>query len=216
MYVNIIIPTCGRLESLKQTIKSIKESDYKKVFIFIVADGFIDEIKEFSDTQTTIIHNPERRDWVFSMNKALKLIDGDYFIYAADDIYFQVDCISKAVEAMERIFPSGDALVSLKQRHKRSGGAFGLMGRKFVNRFPDKAAFCPDYIHFGADKELRLFAERVKLYHLCFAAIVDHNRALRDRTYELGMEVKERDMRIKTIKRKRDLFWGESFERINE
>lgn len=225
MVVNIIIPTYKRFESLKKTMQSIKNSDYKETFTTIVADGFDDRNGHFKDSQTNILYNSERKGWIFSMNRVLKLIDEDLYFYGADDIQFFPDCISKLVKAMKEIFPTGDGLVSARQhlilsrnriKHKKSGGAFGLMGRKFVDRFPDRAVFCPDYFHGGSDRELRNFAVRAGAYHLCQDAIVLHSREEKDETRRLRKEAQPQDHETHRMRMDRGLFWGESFERIRQ
>jgi len=225
MIVNIIIPTYKRFESLRKTMHSIKNSDYKKTFTTIVADGFDDRNDHFKDSQTNVIHNSERKGWIYSMNRVLKLIDGDLYFYGADDIQFYPDCISKLVKAMREVFPSGDGIVSTRQhmvispdriKYKKCGGAFGLMGRKFVDRFPDRTVFCPDYFHGGSDRELRDFAARTGLYHFCQDAIVVHDRMARDETRKLRKEASPQDNKIRETRRERELFWGESFERVRK
>lgn len=221
MYVNIIIPTYKRFESLKRTMNSIKNSDYGKIFTYIVADGFDDRNDHFKNNQTTIIYNSERKDWPYSMNKALGQIDGDLFLYGADDIQFYPDCISRLVEAMKNIYSSGDGIIGLKQRQKRSGGAFGLMGKKFVERFPDRAVFCPDYIHFGSDAELRNFAVKMGLFYYCTDALVTHDRSFRregsyDETFQLGREMRDRDLGTYKMRRRKGFLWGENFHRLHK
>lgn len=225
MIVNIIIPTYKRFESLKKTMHSIKNSDYKETFTTIVADGFDDRNDHFKDRQTNVLYNSERKGWIFSMNRVLKLIDGELYFYGADDIQFFPDCISKLVKAMKEIFPTGDGLVSARQhvilsrdmiKHKKTGGAFGLMGRKFVDRFPERAVFCPDYFHGSSDRELRSFAVRAGAYHLCQDAVVLHSREIKDETRRLRKEVQSQDNEIRRMRQEGGLFWGESFERVRE
>ena len=223
MIVNIIIPTYKRFESLKKTMYSIKNSDYKETFTTIVADGFDDRNDHFKDSQTNILYNAERKGWVYSMNRVLGLIEGDLYFYGADDIQFYPDCISKLVKAMKMIFPTGNGLVSAKQHMilsqkkinpKKCGGAFGLMGRAFVDRFPDHQVFCPDYSHGGADRELRNFAVKAGCYHFCQDAIVLHSRDVKDETRRLRKEASPQDNETMKIRRDRELFWGETFERV--
>ena len=223
MIVNIIIPTYKRFESLKKTMHSIKNSDYKETFTTIVADGFDDRNEHFKDSQTNVLYNAERKGWIFSMNRVLNLINGDLYFYGADDIQFFPDCISKLVNAMKEIFPTGDGLVSVRQdmilshdriNHKKCGGAFGLMGRKFIDRFPERAVFCPDYFHGGSDRELRNFAVRAGIYHFCQDALVLHSRMEKDETRRLRKEASSRDNETRKTRKARGLFWGETFERV--
>jgi len=222
MYVNIIIPAYKRFESLKRTLHSIKESDYKKTFTTVVVDGFQDDrYAQLKDNQTDITYNSKRIDWPRCMNEALKRIEGDLFLYGADDIKFYPDCISKLVESMKSLYPSGDGLIALKQSQKRSGGAFGLIGDKFVERFPDREVFCPDYLHFGSDTELKDFAVKAGLYYFCTDAVVWHDRSFRrpevqDEAFNIGRAGKDRDIETYRTRRRKGFLWGENFHRIHE
>lgn len=222
MYVNIIIPTYKRFESLQRTLHSIKKSDYKKTLTTVIVDGFQDDRHtQLKDSQTAVVYNPERKDWPRSMNEALKRIEGDLFLYGADDIQFYPDCIRKLVETMESVYPSGDGLVALKQSQKRSGGAFGLIGNKFVERFPERAVFCPDYLHFGSDAELRDFATKVGLYYFRTDAVVFHDRSFRsaavhDEAFDIGRAARARDLGTYKMRRRKGYLWGENFHRLNK
>ena len=222
MYVNIIIPAYKRFESLRRTLYSIKVSDYKETHTTIVVDGFKDDrYAQLKDGQTTLISNSERKGWPGSMNKALKLIEGDLFLYGADDIAFYPDCISKLVESMNNLYPSGDGLISLKQVQKRSGGAFGLMGNKFVERFPERTVFCPDYAHFGSDTELRDFATKAGLYYYRTDAVVWHDRSFRseavhDEAFTIGRAARAGDLRTYERRKRKRYLWGENFHRLHK
>lgn len=222
MYVNIIIPAYKRFESLKRTLRSIKESDYKETCAIVVIDGFQDDrYAQFKNDQTTLIYNSERIGWPASMNKALKLTGGNLFLYGADDIKFYPDCISKLVESMNSLYPSGDGLVTLKQSQKRSGGAFGLMGNKFVERFPERAVFCPDYDHFGSDAELRDFATKAGLYYYRTDAVVWHDRSFRseavhDEAFTIGRALRAGDLGTYKTRKRKGYLWGENFYRLHK
>lgn len=220
MYVNIIIPAYKRFESLRRTLRSIKKSDYKKTLTRVIVDGFQDDrYAKLEDSQTTVVYNSERRDWPRSMNEALAQIEGDLFLYGADDITFYPDCISKLVESMNNIYPSGDGLIALKQSQKRSGGAFGLIGNKFVERFPGRAVFCPDYFHFGSDTELRDFAVKAGLYYYRTDALVWHDRSFRsavvqDEAFDIGRAARAGDLGTYKMRRRKGYLWGENFHRL--
>ena len=216
MHVDILISTYDRLELLKKCIKSIMDGDYKDVSIFVVVDGNKSLFNKLLREPVTMILNEKRMGYVFSMNRAFReMEEADAVLYASDDLMFWPNCISNAVKAMKEHFPDNDGLVALKQIQKESGAAFGLLGRKFINRFPNNIVFCPDYIHYGCDRELKKVARRLDRFYQCREAIVSHSR-LHDNTYNLAQEVRGRDGETRRIRRKRRLFWGEAFERVRE
>lgn len=213
MHIDILIPTYDRLEPLKKCIKSIVDSDYKNLSTVIIVDGNKKMLDGLKDEPIEILFNPERMDYVFSINKAMKHTAGDAVLYASDDLLFWPDCISNAVKAMKEHFPDTDGLVVLKQVHKESGSAFGLLGRKFINRFPDSAVFCPEFIHYAGDTELKRFARSIERFYQCREAIVDHSRP-HDNTRTLAREVKRHDKRTHSRRKERRFIWGYNFERI--
>lgn len=216
MYVNVLISTYDRLELLKRCIKSIVNSDYKDVSIFVVVDGNKLLFDKLLGEPATMILNEKRMGYVFSMNRGLREMgEADAVIYASDDLMFRPNCISNAVKAMKEHFPDNDGLVALKQAQKESGVAFGLLGRKFINRFPNNMVFCPDYIHYGCDKELERVAKQLERIYQCREAIVSHSR-LHDNTYNLAQEVRGRDREIRRMRRKRRFYWGVNFERVED
>ena len=232
MRVNIIIPTYKRFKSLVRTINSIKENNHEDVHSIIIMDGFQDErYEQFKDEQTEVRQNAKRKGWIYSMNETLRRLcetplqhplDVGYF-YGADDIIFYPNCIPKLIATMKEIFPTGDGLVSAKQhlilskgriKPKLCGGAFGLMGRKFVDRFPGKVVFCPEYFHGSADREIRNFAAKAGVYHLCQDAIVRHDRSVKDETRKLRKAAQPKDHEVRRERWAKGLIWGDSFERV--
>lgn len=215
MHVDILIPTYDRLELLKKCVKSITDGNYKDISIVVIVDGNKEMLDGFKDEPIEILFNPKRMDYVISMNKAMKQTKGDAVIYASDDLVFHSNCISNAVKAMKKHFPDTDGLVALKQVDKEGGAAFGLLGRKFINRFPDSAVFCPEYIHYASDTELRRMAKHFELLYQCREAIVDHSR-LHDNTFDLAREVKNHDRWIYRRRKERQFLWGLNFELITQ
>lgn len=214
MHVDVIISTYDRLEPLKRCIRSITAGDYKDISIFVVVDGNKPLFNKLLGEPVNMIFNEKRMDYVFSMNRVLgEMEQTNTVLYGSDDLIFWPSCISNAVKAMKEHFPDTDGLVALKQIQKEGGAAFGLMGRTFINRFPDSAVFCPEFIHYGADTELKRFAISIDKLYQCREALVDHPR-LEDRTTELSLEVKVRDKQIYKKRKNRGLLWGHTFERI--
>ena len=212
MRVNVIIPTYNRLESLKRAVKSISESDYDDVCISIIVDGNRGMFTKILAEPANIILNEKRMDWVLSMNRALReMEDTDAVLYAADDLEFPPYAIPEAVEAMKEHFPDGDGLVGLNQNCAGIDSAFGLMGRKFIERFPERQVFCPDYVHFVGDAELGAFAKSIGKFYFCSGVTLKHERNQQDETFRLGMAMWGRDLAMNLKRQVYRLLWGSNF-----
>lgn len=217
MKVTAIIPTCSssRLGLLMQTIKSIQAGSYKDVHIIVVADGnrtiYLEVLKKKFDNLTVIL-NKERMDWIFSTNHVLKEFDSEYYIYASDDLFFPPDCLENAMRTMKERFPDGYGLVTMSKKNRCP---FGLIGRKFVEHFPDHQVFCPDYFHYCSDTELRTFVRTADLFAFPpeRESQVKHHR-LNDNTRALARKVRGRDHLARDKRKEKGYLWGENFNLV--
>ena len=199
---------------LIKTVESIQAGSYKNVHPVIVADGnpriYEDTLKQLHNV--TVISNEKRMDWVFSTNRVLKEFDSDYYIYASDDLFFPPDCIKYAMIKMGERFPDGFGVVSIGKKHRC---AFGLFGRKFADRFPNRQVFCPDFIHYGSDSEL--WRTVSKLGKFAFIAhrpsSVNHHR-LKDETWRMARASRTRDHKLYFKREELGLNWGIEFKLI--
>jgi len=218
MKVTVIIPSCSsqRIPLLTGTIDSILASTYKDVYPVIIADGNEEIYKTIKDKYYMrllgVFLNVDRKDWVYSINHALKSLKSDYYIYASDDLIFPPDCIENAVNVMQRDYPDGDGVVSIGRKNRC---VFGLMGNKFINRFPDRQVFCPDYIHYCSDSELLGTVKRLgKLtYPPDRQCQVKHFR-MKDETWRLARRARTRDREIHRERQEKGYQWGIDFNRV--
>ena len=222
MIVNVIIPTHDRIDLIKKTIDSLMNSDHPELRLWICVDGnrnMIRDIKDYCpDRNLKIVHNKRRMDAVFSYNKILSVIDNDGAILnATDDLVFYPKTISTAVDKLKSAFRDTDGVIGLNQyqdgKPKGRKFAFCLIGNKFINRYPNRQIYCPDYIHFNSDREMGYFA--IKYRHFVFlpAARIVHIR-IPDRTTKLGKAVYMRDKKVYRERQARKLLWGSSFKLI--
>lgn len=195
MKVTIIIPSCssGRIPLLFQTIDSIQAGTYKDINLVIIADGnkhIYEKVKKkFRDV--IVISNEKRMDWVFSINRVLQEFESDYYIYAADDLIFPSGCITHAVETMKERFPDGFGVVSIGKKHR---SAFGIFGNKWVEHFPNRQVFCPDFVHYAGDSELmRTLRALDKFAFLPKRELSVKHYRMRDSTWRLARAVRSRD-----------------------
>lgn len=213
MHVSVIIPTWNRPALLNQTVKSILASKHKDLTIFVVIDGNPVLQPIVAQWPVTMIYNTERRDWIYSINRALQDTQGDAVLYASDDLTFPPELISELVKALKNHFPDGDGLIGIKTKPTSVQGAFGLMGNKFIDHFPGRQAFCPDFIHYASDFEIGRYARVHKKFFFCETSILLHHRWC-DETTKLAWSTKKRDRGISVKRRGKGLIWGTTFERV--
>jgi len=213
----VAIPTCSpeRTPILIKLVESIQVGWHKNVHPVILVDGNpgICEVLNKQLHNVSIISNRRRMDWVFSVNRILKEFDSEYYIYAADDLFFPLGCISYAMIKMRQRFPDGFGVISIGKKTKC---AFGLLGRKFADHFPGRQVFCPDYIHYGSDSELLRTAGKLgKFDYLRHRpSSVAHPRIVYDETKRMAEENRTRDQKIYSQRKEMGLNWGIDFKLI--
>lgn len=221
--VTIMIPTIflERFEMLVGTIDSIQAGSYENIHVVIVSDG---NLKLYEAVKTrnewlkyeniTVLINEKRMDWNASINRILKEVDSEYYIYASDDLVFPSDCIECAMVAMRKRFSDGFGVVSIG---KKNNGAFGLFGRKWVDHFPGRQVMCPDLIHYGGDTELYRAANKLGkfAYPRKRESQVKHARP-KDDTWRAARKAKRSDHAIFRKREEMGYTWGVDFNLITK
>ena len=215
MHVTVVIPTLDRWSLLQKTVESIHSNTYKDVSVLIIVDGNQELLQLAKSLSAEVLFNEERRDWVWSMNRALRYKREGAVIYASDDLEFDPRCIEIAVNRLEEKMPNTDGLIAIKQSVVGCSTAFGLLGHRFIERFPDRAVFCPDYVHYGSDSELGRFAHSINRLHICDEARVKHHR-LQDTTYRTAKPMEIQDFHYIDIRREAGLLWGRDFKLLRK
>lgn len=217
----LVVPTISRLPSLFRTIETFRQSDTeeKKHVAVIVDDNRINYLNQVvSMVRRNKIKNIEaffnnsRLGWCRSMNRVFNATDFDFYFYGSDDLTFERKTVTNAIAAMRSHFPDGDGVVGINQNLMHfCKAAFGLVGRKFVNRFPARQVFYPYYKHFCGDSELWHFAQSISKFYFCPAAMVHHARPM-DECKKLAQTTLRRDREIWWKKKgKPRLYWGHAF-----
>lgn len=215
MHVDVIIPTWNRLKLLRTAVDTILGGTHEDVTVVVVVDGNANILPVVAKWPVAVLFNKQRRDWVYSMNRALRYTMGGAVLYASDDLEFPPDLIEKVVAAMNVHFPNGDGLVGIKTEPTSVQGAFGLMGKKFIEHFPGRQVFCPDFVHYSSDFEIGRYARVHDKFFFCDTATLVHRR-LFDETYGLARKARQRDKGIMAQRRGKNLAWGTTFERVVE
>ena len=215
MHVDVIIPTIGRPAALEKNVKSLLNNTHKDLTIFVVIDNDPKLLPLVTQWPVAIIYNSTRRDWPYSINRGLQYAQGDAVLYAVDDLEFPPTMIDELVKAMDVHFPDGDGLIGMKQKPTAVQGAIGLMGRKFINHFPRRHTFCPDFIHFSCDFEIGRYARvNNKFFYVESSTLLHHHK--RDKTNALVQKTKLRDRGIMSQRRTKGLIWGTTFDLVTE
>jgi len=217
MSIMIGIPTVSpdRFDLLREELESIKASTYKDINIIIVVDGdakLYEKIKRnLTSFNISVIRNRKRRGWVASTNRVFKQFLAPYYIYASDDLVFPPDLIKNAMKLMREKFPDGDGVVTLGRRHK---AIFGLIGNKWVERFPSRQVFCPFYTHYGSDPEHTELAHKLErfAFHPNRDLQVKHYRR-NDETRRFSRSSRDHDLALYRDRQERGRLWGVDFER---
>jgi hypothetical protein len=230
MSYDIVIPTFHRLEKLSRFTKSYFRGDITDTKLYVYFDNndveSCEEFKKrFPDVSTIVLNKQYRAFRIWNLH--LKTMASDGLFYICDDTELYPDCLKKAMQYMKLKFRDGDGVIGINQRNimlERGGRGFcqsgmGLIGKKFVERFPERRVFCPEYVSFKADNELGQFAEKNrKFWFAKDAALIHyHPRFFKsdgeDEAHLIVRDIQvEIDRKIYAERQTKKLLWGKSFE----
>lgn len=200
-HVHVIIPTLDRHQLLLETVASLFKCEHKDLSLTIVVDAnrrMFEALRGQLNPQLpiAILLNEKRIGWGKTVNAVIRDTDYDFYFYASDDLKFHRYAIENAVRCMSKIFPDGDGVIGIRQNLPHyCPAAFGLVGRKWLRRFPNRALFNPAYQHFCVDSELWHYARQKNKFHFCEAALVKHERP-NDGCHRLAQTTLSRDRAI--------------------
>lgn len=201
--VTIVIPTYKRPRKLRRCIASIARQDYPEELIEVQA-----------------VEDRDREFTIGIWNRIIPTITEGIAVYLCDDVELDPGCIKAGACALWNLDRDLDAVVGFNQRNIQgkagtAQSAMGMIGSKFLDRFPDRVPFCPDYARFHYDSELGHMARHLGRFKFEHKASLLHfhphhhpdemdetHRVLRD-----PIEVKE-DKRVWDERRSRGLWWG--------
>lgn len=199
MKVDVIIPTYRRAEKLARCVASL-----------LNAHDFL---------RIVILPDNRRVGMVTLINEELSRSDADIIISCSDDMEFFPETISHVIYAMEKNFPDTEGVIGLKQIEFDNEGTLFAFGQKFLQRFPNKWAFCPDYKALYFDTELYDFAISSGLFVFCHDALVHHYHPSAypkemDDTHKIGRVLSQNDSFVYEQRKAKGLLWGKNFDLI--
>ena len=214
-HIDMIIPTRFRQEKLAKTIASIPSHPWLKVHV--VCDGdketfewLKNECWDFVKPHLMFGHNGavDCRNWIIS---CIRKPDG--ILYATDDIEFDVSAIEKAKASFNYHFGhDDDGVIGFSQDKDHNQAGVGLIGRRFLNRYPDRMPFFPSYYHFAC-QEIKWLADKLGRFYYEPEAMLKHFHPdfypdLMDQTHVDGRIHRELDHKLIEERKKKGLIWG--------
>ena len=217
-WIDIIIPTRNRWAKLQRCLRSIpQEVPQVELNIIIICDGddvtarrLLDDTNGFLGR---IIYVRDHSGSVYCRNLMTQCAE-DAVLYATDDIEFRPDAIEMAIRSMTKHFPDGDGIIGFNQgdEHSFSAAGVGLLGQKFLQRYPQRKLFFPKYFHFSCQEIERLgnnlsrlhLEKEAKLVH--YHPSFNHNEI--DQTHKEARFYRKKDLTISNERRRTHEIWG--------
>jgi len=232
MLIDIVIPTLNRKDKLNNCINSIllasKEVPYFiRVYVYYSdKTEFYQGLELYMTPDTYVI--PKLLDFKYEAslfwNRHLQLTQANLMFYLNDDIILYKDCIKNACESMLEHFYNMDGVIGLNQTNLPSNqtvkAAFGVIGKTFADRFPERKVFCEDYKRFYLDLELEKYATSINKFFFDKEARLTHlhpgftsNGA--DSTHDNVRQYLQQDKRTYFDRLSKDYLWGKNYDKIN-
>ena len=213
--VRVIIPTKNRKKKLAKAVSSIDSR-----VELIVEGSDIDLDIDCSLISREFVYNEdksEERDMSFVPAINRNCIKGKHIIVSSDDIYYEEDTIEIAYRELIARFPDTDGVIGINNYNLGTAGHEGavtLVGDKFLDRFPDRKIFCPEYWHFYVDTELTLLAKKLGRFYFCVEARVFHDHPCITKSYDATHHYKRserhtRDGEVWKQRQESGKLWGE-------
>jgi glycosyltransferase involved in cell wall biosynthesis len=124
MTISIIIPSTGRPALLKQCLESLRDSlaeSQLRIEVVLVIDHDEESAKmarglDLGRLQLHLDYSPEYRGNVAAWNRGLELSDGEFIVFAADDLKWGEGWLNAALNKMWTL-PLGSGLVGFNDGH---------------------------------------------------------------------------------------------------
>ena len=217
-HIDLIIPTRHRWEKLQRCLRSIPcEMPGVTLNIIIICDGDDATARqlliESNGFLGRIIYVRDHSGSVYCRNLMTQCAE-DAVLYATDDIEFKPGAIEAAVRSMTEHFPDGDGIIGFNQgdEHSFSAAGVGLLGQKFLRRYPRRKLFFPEYFHFSC-QEIERLGNRLKRLHLEKEAKLVHyhpsfNHNEVDETHREARIHRAKDLVLSSSRRVEHKIWG--------
>lgn len=226
MVFDIVIPSYHRLLKLYnclETIDKAKKSHNISVYIYFSDDKDLKSFENKYCDYSEVRMFPEYRVPLF-WNSHLKQMSSDAIIYLNDDILLFENTLDVIETKFKEYFPDTDGIMGIHQSNLGAQGmeyAFGVIGKKYFERFPDGKLWCPEYFRFFCDQEMCDYAKSINKFRFCKEAEITHLHpsvvpGMMDETHTVVRQWLSRDRFIHKLRKQNNLLWGREFARVIE
>jgi hypothetical protein len=234
--IDIVIPTYHRREKLINCLGSIEQARtrldcYSYIYVYYsdTEDYKRDNqcLRQYKNILPRLLEKPYKASTFW--NDHLKESTADVMVYLNDDVILEINCLLRLNTAMDIYYPDTDGLIAITQDNipedQACKTAFGAIGTKFADRFPNRKVMCEDYERFYFDQELGEYAQKHnKLFHSMnrtIAPLLTHLhpaffKDMMDETHSCNRIPLDKDKTTYNKRRKQKLLWGDNFTLINE
>lgn len=226
MKIDIVIPSKGRVEKLTNCLNSIFMSARNTPINLYLYFSVTDELEYFKkffqyidEVKLKVVENYRVPDF---WNGHMKETQSDVMMYLNDDVLLY----DNTLELMKKKFEERglDMVLGLSQANlpedQALPGAFGVIGKEFMDRFPNREVFCKDYERFFIDKELMLFAQSVGQFHFDREIKIQHLHPLfggkEDDTHKDVRKYIDKDRMTHRRRQALGYLWGKNFGLVNQ
>lgn len=229
MNLDITIPTRNRREKLTNCINSILLSAKNisiNIYIYFHNKENLDYFNNcFKDVNEIKLRMTKNYKAPVFWNNHLKNMKSDAMCYLSDDTLFFEDTLELIMNYFPKYFPDFDGLLGLNQYNIPSSqavcAAFGIIGSKYADRFPERQVFCPDYFRFYDDRELELFAMSIGKFVFNKNIKVKHmhpafDSRLLDDTHNEVRKCLRKDRETFEKRQQLNYLWGKNFNLLNK
>lgn len=232
MLLEIVIPSKGRIQKLENCLNSILHStkdlepykDYVVKVYFSLQEEYEYFTRLFGEASQILGINFKLLDFHYRVpdfwGYCLRNMQGQALMYLNDDILVFDNTLKLACTEFERHFPDFDGVMGLSQSNLPEGqaleGAFGIIGEKFADRFPNRNVFCMDYDRFRGDYELWIYSKEIGKFYFDKNVKIEHLHPAHDKSQidETHHDVRKYLPKDNEIYRKRTslgYLWGRNF-----
>jgi hypothetical protein len=223
--LNIVVPTRNRFLKLVEMMKTIPQ--YSWMELHLGFDGDRTSFERFSRMTgywkggVANLYFSQSQVGAIKMRNMMTTRCRGSVLWATDDITFIRGGIESAWSSLWREFPDGDGVVGFRQENAKPAGNFcwtgvGIMGEKFLDRYPKRIISFPGYFHFGT-REIETLAVNLKKLYRDENALIFHNHPdfypeQMDTTHMEARAFHEQDVELKKNRREQGLIWGDGDE----
>ena len=224
MTLNVCIPTLNRNEKLTNCIESIQKAKKDLSVTVSICFSDLEELKYFNILYKDIpwihclstLYEKASTFW----NRQLYFLEEDALLYLNDDVLLFEDSLENIFSAYQTAFPNYDGVLGINQANIPDNQsikcAFGVIGTRFANLFPQRKVFCPVYYRFFLDEELYLYVKKTNKFAFSLDAKILHLHPSfggeKDSTHTAVRTYWRQDFKNFTKRRDNNLLWGETWE----